>query len=156
MTKKNLKLLALAVACVFTLGSTATVFAADTSTNDTPETQSEYQTIPIEFESEAPDTLSQGDSITFGVGSAGYISNCGFTPKFKMWVTGGNSSTQVTFNILTSGGVSYRQGPVRADGSNYIEKQYIVYNGGGSWRFTAYVSAGSNSGNLVCHVQQVY
>lgn len=101
--------------------------------------------------------LSQNDQVNFKLGSIGYMSNCGNTPKFKCWVTGGSSSTQVKFSFKTGGGVSYGPyGPVNADGSTYLDKPFVVFNGSGVWQFTATVASGTNNGNLVCHVLQYY
>lgn len=155
------KLLALVMACVMVLGSNVTAFAAET-TDETIElttnsAEAEIVDIPVVFE-EADSSVNLatvGSSKTFSVGEPGYISSCGNNPTFKMWVTGGSSSTQVVFYVVTSGGSNYGPfGPVKADGSNYLTKTFAVIVGSGTWTFNASVTEGSSSG-LVCHVQQI-
>ena len=155
------KLLALVMACVMALGCSITAFAAE-PTDATVEAginsaDAEIVEIPVVFE-EADNSINPtavGSVTTFTIGNTGYISNCGNNPTFKMWVTGGSSSTQVVFNVTTSGGSNYGPfGPVKADGSNYLTKNFVVVVGGGTWSFTASVTDGSSSG-LVCHVQQI-
>ncbi len=152
--KTHVRILSLVLVGVLMLMSAPVSFAAEEAYSYCEE---EFQEKGEIFEiTDSIDPLSQGDEVSFDLGNSGYISNCGFTPKFKMWVTGGTSSTQITFNITTAGGVNYTQGPVKADGSSWVEKQYYVYNGGGTWKFTAHVSGGTNPGGLVCHVRQIY
>ena len=75
----------------------------------------------------------QGDSITFKVGSVGYISNCGNFPKFKIWVTGGSADTQVEIELKDPIGLSYGPfGPLNANGSNYLDKPCAVLIPGGA------------------------
>ena len=152
------KIVTLAMLLSLTIASTTTAFAAEPNTAGNASESSE--SIPVVFESSKsskPIFRKKNDSITFSLGSTGYISDCGLKPKFKCWVTGGSASTQVKFNFVTSGGVAYNNfGPVNADGSNYLYKSFIVFKGNGTWQFTATVTSGSNPGNLVCHVQQYY
>ena len=158
------KLLSVALACVLTLGCASTAFAAESNPE---EVNQEYtvveQEIPVVFEGSVGESdygivpMVQGDQEDFRLGSIGYLSDCGNFPKFKCWVTGGTSATKVMFNFKTGGGVDYGPfGPVNADGSNYLDKPFAVFDGEGAWEFTAYVSSGPNNGNLVCHVQQYY
>ncbi len=148
--KTHSKILSLVLACVLAFASTSTVFAAEPATE-----VSDVQEIPVVFE-DADDGIAQhsvGGSTTFNLGQSGSISNCGTSPKFQMWATGGNG-TKVVFNIKTSGGVSYTQGPVSANGS-VITKSYLVFKGSGSWTFSAYIESGPDTGNIVCHVKQI-
>ena len=132
-------------------------FAAETSGN------SEVTQIAIDESVVAMPTsveeivpMSKGDEITFPLGSTGYISNAGNYPKFEMWVTGGDASTQVKFDIVSSGGSKYGPfGPVPADGSQGWYFTHAAIVGGGAWTFTAHVTSGTNNGNLICHVKQV-
>ena len=157
------KLLSLALACVLTFGCATTAFAAESNPEDV--NNNEYtvveQEIPVVFEGTGDEgnasivPMAQGDQEDFRLGSIGYLSNCGRTPKFKCWVTGGSSSTQVMFRFKTGGGVNYGPfGPVTADGSEALYKSFIVFDSDDAWEFTAFVSSGPNNGNLVCHVQQ--
>ena len=154
------KILSLALACFMLLGSYTTAFAAETTNTEYDNTQFtvvEEKPIAADGVTEFIMPLAQNDRQDFSLGSIGYMSNCGNTPKFKCWVTGGSSSTQVKFSFKTGGGVSYGPfGPVKADGSNYLNKSFIVANGSGVWQFTATVTSGNNNGNLVCHVVQYY
>lgn len=158
--KKLSKVLSLALACVMLLGCATTAFAAEaTETEPTAVAGDEnLQDIPVVIEGSATvSPLQQNDQVNFALGSIGYMSNCGNAPKFKCWVTGGDANTQVKFEFVTGGGVSYGPfGPVKADGSNYLDKPFVVFNGSGVWQFKAYVSSGTNNGNLVCHVLQYY
>ncbi|MCI9038712.1 MAG: hypothetical protein HFJ29_02345 [Clostridia bacterium] len=160
--KKNIsKFVSLLLVCFMVLGCTATAFAAEPDVpSDTSSTAVEenIQEIPIVFEGNSVATpFSQGERVDFALGSIGYMSNCGFLPKFKFWVTGGDANTSVALNVVTGGGVKYGPfGPVKANGSTYIEKQFVVYNGSGVWQFTAQVTSGNNNGKLVCHIEQTY
>ena len=155
------KILSLAIACIMLLGCATTAFAAETDNsfkadNTQFEIVEETPVVPAGA-NEIIIPLSQNDQADFKLGSVGYMSNCGFSPKFKCWVTGGSSSTQVKFSFKTGGGVSYGPfGPVKADGSNYLNKPFTVFNSNGVWQFTATVTSGENNGNLYCHVLQYY
>ena len=162
------KILSLALVGVMTLGCATTAFAAEPKADATTEVVSEAdnneftiveQEVPVVVESndEGIVPMKQGDEITFPLGSVGYMSNCGFTPKFKCWVTGGSADTKVMFEFVTGGSQKYGHfGPVNGNGSNYLDKPFVVFNSTGAWQFKAYVSSGPNNGNLVCHVQQYY
>ena len=162
------KILSLALVGVITLGGATIAFAdepkADATTEFVSETDNNEftiveQEVPVVVESndEGIAPMKQGDEIKFSLGSIGYMSNCGRTPKFRCWVTGGTSSTKVMFRFKTGGGVNYGPfGSVNADGSNYLDKPFIVFDSNDAWEFTAFVSSGPNNGNLVCHVQQYY
>lgn len=154
------KILSLALVCIMVLGCATTASATEIDSAEFDNTQftvvEESPVVPdgaIEFII----PLAQNDEETFKLGSIGHMSHCGNMPKFKCWVTGGSSDTQVKFNFRTGGGVSYGPfGPVKADGSNYLDKPFAVINGSGVWEFTANVTSGENNGNLVCHVLQYY
>lgn len=162
------KILPLALVGVMTLGCVTTAFATEPETATTAEVVADTdnntftivkQEIPVVVESKDKGVtpLKQGDEISFSLGSVGYMSNCGFTPKFKCWVTGGGSDTKVVFEFVTGGSKKYGPfGPVNGDGSNYLNKPFTVFNNTGAWQFKAYVSSGPNNGNLVCHVRQYY
>ena len=164
--KKHSKVLSLLLACIMLVGTFSTVaFAAETPNANVATTTSEefgmegYQEIPVVFAVD-PSTASpnaQGDRTTFRLGSIGYMSNCGFTPKFRITATGGTSTTQIKWEVITAGGQSYGPfGPITADGTMYSEKQFAVFNGTGTWQFKAYVSSGPNTGNIYITVEQVY
>ncbi len=162
---KRFKCLSLVLACVLCLFMGTTAFAAEPTTDDSQNNLNGEVievTVPADGNTYGVDEngsivpMAQGNSTTFKLGETGYISNCGLTPKFKFTATGGSSNTMVRFYITTSGGVNYTQGDIKANGSQYIEKQYIVANGGGSWQFTASVVSGTNNGNIVCTVTQTY
>lgn len=162
MKRTITKVLSLALACVMMLGCATTAFAAE-ATPDPEKVNAEFsvveQEIPVVVEGSESGIvpMTQGDQVNFRLGSVGYMSNCGNMPKFKCWVTGGSSSTKVMFEFVTGGDVKYGPfGPVNADGSNYLDKPFVVFNGSGVWQFKAYVSSGENNGNLVCHVLQYY
>ncbi len=164
MTKK-FKCLSFVLACLLCLGMATTAFAAELPIEDSQNASNGKiieVTVPADgttYGLEADGSITpraQGNSTTFRLGESGYISNCGFSPKFKFTATGGSSDTLVRFHITTSGGINYTQGDIKANGSQYIEKKYIVYNGGGSWQFTASVVSGSNNGNIKCTVTQTY
>ena len=149
----------MALVCVMMLTCATTAFAAEPSDSfDNNSFTIVEQELPVEIESDGSIMpLQQNDQVDFQLGKIGYMSNCGFTPKFKCWVTGGSASTQVKFTIKTGGGVTYGPfGPLKADGSNYLDKPFVVYNSSGVWQFTATVTSGENNGNLVCHVVQYY
>lgn len=152
------KILAFVMSVIMVMGCCVPAFAAETSADDVDHNASpaEIVEIPVVFETDdSENPRAVGSQTDFSIGSPGYISNCGNNPTFKFWVTGGSSSTQVMLNVTTSGGVSYGPfGPVKGDGSNYLTKDFIVFVGGGTWTFTAYVSNGSSSG-LTCHVKQI-
>lgn len=154
------KILSLALACMMLLGCATTAFAAEPDPAEFDNTQytvvEEAPVVP-EGATEIVVPIAQNDRVDFKLGNIGYMSNCGNMPKFKCWVTGGSSSTQVKFEFVTGGGVSYGPfGPVKADGSNYLDKPFVVFNGSGVWQFKATVTSGNNNGNLVCHVLQYY
>ena len=158
------KILSIALAFVVAFSCATTAFAAEFTTEDiNNEFNIVEQQIPVVFEG----TISRGntsiipmaitDQVNFQLGSIGYLSNCGFTPKFKCWVTGGTSETKVMFNFKTGGGWNWGPfGPVKADGSSYLDKPFHVLDKNDAWEFTAFVSSGPNNGNLVCHVLQYY
>lgn len=131
-------------------------FAAETSDNSkVSQIATDESVVVTPTSGEEIVTRSKGDSISFPLGSTGYISNAGNYPRFEMWVTGGDASTQVKFDIVSSGGTHYGPyGPVPADGSTGWYFTHAAIVGGGSWQFTAHVTSGTNNGNLVCHVQQ--
>lgn len=148
--KAKVKVFSMLLALVMIFGQAMPAFAAEASGDPettVAETTSDMEIVP----------MSQGDEITFRLGEVGYISDAGNNPKFEMWVTGGSASTQVKFNITSSGGTNYGPyGPIPADGSQGWYFQHVVIQGGGAWKFTANVTSGPNPGNLVCHVKQVY
>lgn len=153
--KTKFKMFSMIMSLIMALSSSMSVFAAEASDKVTQIAMEESDgAIPIVTEDIVP--MSQGDEITFPLGSQGTISNAGFYPTFEMWVTGGNSSIQVKFDVTSPGGVHLGPyGPVHADGSDgwYLSKTALVANG--TWKFTAYISNGaSNPGNLVCHIKQ--
>lgn len=163
---RRFKGLSILLACVLTLCMGTTAFAASTPTDENPQNSLPGEiievTVPADGNTYGMDDdgfivpMAQGNVATFKLGSTGYISNCGFNPKFKFTARGGSSNTTVKFYITTSGGVNYTQGDIKADGSQYIEKQYVVFNGGGTWAFTASVVSGENNGNITCTVTQTY
>ncbi len=147
--KSKSKVLALMIGLVMMFSSNLPAFAAENA-------EPEVELIPVSVESDGIVPFTVGQETTFKIGEVGYLDDCGNFPAFEMWVTGGTSSTQVMFELTSSGGVKYGPcGPVSADNSNYWRFSHFVLNGGGSWRFTAYVSKGTNTSNLVCHVRQV-
>ncbi len=156
--KAKVKLFSVLMALAMVFGQAMPVFAAEASDN------SAVTQIAIDESAVAEPTsateivpMSQGDEITFRLGDVGYISNAGNMPRFEMWVTGGNASTQVKFEIQSSGGTHYGPyGPLPADGSQGYSFQTFAIVGGGTWSFTASVTSGTNPGNLICHVKQVY
>lgn len=162
------KILSLALVGIMTLGCATTAFAAESKVESSTVAASETdnseftiveQEIPVVVETSDSSIvpMKQGEQADFQLGSVGYMSNCGFTPKFKCWVTGGSSNTKVMFEFITGGSQKYGPfGPVNGDGSNYLDKPFVVFNSTGAWQFKAYVSSGPNNGNLVCHVQQYY
>ncbi len=160
------KILALVMACVMAIGCSVTAFAAEPTTVDAK--QADINTaeaeivevpvvvIPVNSDDDAGvSPASVGDSTgAFAPGNRGTITNCGMHPTFKFWCTGGSASTQVKFNVVTSGGTSYGPyGPVKGDGSNYATKDFYVLQGNGTWTFTVEVT-GSTAG-LKCYVQQI-
>lgn len=157
--KTGFKALSFVLALVLMLGCSVSAFAAEIPATEIPVEVNESQKNAVVLEN-SETTVSprmNGDYITFKVGNIGYMSSCGFTPKFKIWVTGGDANTQVAIHIKTAGGIQYGPfGPVKANGSNYLEKPFVVYNSGGAWQFTAAVTSGTNNGNLTVHVQQIY
>lgn len=156
--KTGFKVLSFALALVLMLGCSVPAFAAEVPATETPvEVVESPDAVVLENTEASASPRMNGDHITFKVGSIGYMSNCGFTPKFKVWVTGGDANTQVAIYFKTAGGIQYGPfGPVKANGSNYLEKPFVVYNSGGAWQFTAVVTSGNNNGNLTVHVQQIY
>lgn len=152
------KIIALTLSFVMVFGCTTTAFAAETTDSKTSVSNETVQEIPVVVENTVSIMpLAQGERTDFDLGDVGYLSRCGNFPKFKFWVTGGSSSTKVRYEVTTAGGNDYGPfGPVNADGSNYSEKQFSVINANGTWQFRAYISSGPNSGNIVCHVEQVY
>lgn len=157
------KLFSLALAGIMLLGCATTVSAAEPVSEDVNnESYVVEQQIPVVFEGIENDdgsgavTRVRGDQVDFRLGSIGYLSDCGNFPTFRCWVTGGSADTKVMFNFTTAGGIDYGPfGSVCGDGSTYLDKPFVVYDGNGAWMFTAYVSAGPNDGNLVCHVSQI-
>lgn len=156
MKKTITRILSLALACVMMLACGTTAFAAEP--DNTRFSVVDRVVLGAMGENEIiVSPMQQNDEITFAVGSTGYMSNCGLTPKFYVWITGGSASTQVKVNFVTSGGVSYGPfGPLKADGSNMLDKAFVVVKGNGAWQFTANVTAGDNNGKLVVHVRQYY
>ena len=162
---KRFKCLSFVLACVLYFSMSTTVFAAE-PTEDVSQNNLNGKVIEVNVPADgntygmndvgAIVPMAQGNTTTFRLGQTGYISNCGLTPKFRFTATGGSSNTQVRFYITTSGGVNYTQGDIRANGIQSIEKQYAVFNGGGSWQFTASVVSGTNNGNIMCTVTQTY
>lgn len=175
------KALCMALTCIMALGTATTAFAAektDDSAVSTPQvvecsdesnaTMGEEMTFTIPANGETSEIITlgddsseitpfkQGERVSFRLGETGHLSNCGLTPKFRFRASGGSSDTLVKFHITTAGGSEYTQGNVRADGSQYIDKQYVVINGGGTWSFTASVVSGPNNGNITCSVEQIY
>lgn len=98
--------------------------------------------------------MQVGDYIYFKLGSFGYLKNCGNAPRFRVWATGGSSNTDLKISVVTAGGVSYTMGTVTADSKHYLEKQYFVLNGTGTWQFAATVVSGSNNDMIYVHVEQ--
>ena len=156
--KAKVKVFSMLMALIMIFGQSLPVFAAEAS-DDPAATQIAIDESAVAETTSATEIvpMSQGDEISFPLGSVGYISNAGNYPKFEMWVTGGDASTQVKFNVVTSGGTKYGPfGPIPADGSKGWYFQHTVLVGSGAWAFTANVTSGSNPGNLICHVKQVY
>lgn len=160
------KILALAMACVMMLGCGVTAFAAEPSTADAEQVdintaEAEIVEVPVTVipvnsdEDAGVAPANVGDSTgAFAPGTRGTITNCGLNPTFKFWCEGGSANTQVKFNVVTSGGVSWGPfGPVKGNGSNYATKSFIVLQGNGTWTFTVEVT-GSTDG-LRCYVQQI-
>lgn len=176
---KHFKLLSLLLACVLIFGTSTITFAAENPVNSTANNSTTFlensnkentldgdvRTVTVTANGESSDIISldnikaihraQGNTTYFMLGNTGYISNCGFTPKFRFRASG-NPAAQVTFHITTAGGTSYSQGPMQADGLHYIDKQYVVAQSGGTWSFTASVTSGVNNGEIVCSVEQIY
>lgn len=158
LMKAKVKLFSVLMALVMVFGQAMPVFAAEASDNSavTQIAIDESAVVePVSATGVVP--MSQGDEYNFRLGEVGYISNAGHMPRFEMWVTGGSASTQVKFEIQSSGGTHYGPfGPLPADGSKGYSFQTFAAVSGGTWSFTATVTSGSNPGNLVCHVKQVY
>lgn len=94
---------------------------------------------------------NKGDYVYFLLGNSAKIS-AGVNPRFRVWATGGDDDTKVTVTVTTGGGGVYRIGEVNADSKHYLEKQYISLPT--SWTFSAYVSSGTNTGRIYCHIEQ--
>lgn len=146
------------------LGCGLTAFAAEPSMVDAEWTDANTAEaglveIPVVFETagtaDAVSPFRLDSQIDFTDGARGdYIPDCGFTPTFQFWATGGSWNTQVYFNVKTSGGVNYGPfGPVNANGSNYATKSFVVAVPGGNWHFTAYTNDGSSG--ITFHVRQI-
>ena len=160
------KILALVMACVMALGCGVTAFAAEPNTADAGQVdintaEAEIVEVPITVipvdssENAGVSPANVGDwTGGFDPGNRGVIDNCGMNPTFKFWCEGGSASTQVKFDVVTAGGVTYGPyGPVKGDGSNYATKEFYVLQGNGTWTFTVRVT-GSTAG-LKCYVQQI-
>lgn len=177
----NRKALFMALTCTMVLGATTTAFAAENTgdsvlssyealecSDESNATVEDGMTFIIPANGETSDiiTLSNsspeispfknGEKVSFRLGETGYMSNCGFNPKFRFRASGGSADTLIKFHITTAGGTAYSQGNIKANNSQYMDKQYVVVNGKGTWSFTASIVSGPNSGNITCSVEQIY
>ena len=153
---KLFKPFSLILACVLVFGSAKTAFATEDSATLVSEDSNSANSEVVTLDETSITPFRNGDKVTFKLGNTGYIQNCGNRPKFRFRASGGSSNTLIKFHITTSGGTEYTQGNIKADGSQYIDKQYVVLNGKGTWSFSATIVSGTNNGKITCSVEQVY
>lgn len=139
-----------AVACAIALGASTPAFAEEISQDKA------YQEVPIVLNASSDEVqplANVGDRVSFVLGrSTATMRDVGWNGKFKFWASG-DPNCQVSFVISTPSGSTYKQGPIPANGSYSITKQYIMVPG--DYTFSAYVSSGTTNKPITCYVQLV-